>query len=65
MGTSGGGDGRSAMARQEVSNGKAGGVTGLEVEDWPKVKVTAGYLCREAFSSTVALVRINTIRGSV
>lgn len=41
------------------------GVTGAEVRDWPKVKVTAGYLCREAFISTVALDRINTMRESV
>lgn len=38
---------------------------GSEVRDWPKVKVTAGYLRREAFISTVALDRINTIRESV
>lgn len=41
------------------------GVRGSEVRDWPKVKVTAGYLRREAFISTVALDRINTIRESV
>lgn len=51
--------GGSAGARLEGSKGS-------EVRDWPKVKVTtAGYECREAFISTVALDRINTIKDSV
>ena len=45
--------------------GTAGGVKGSQVRDWPKVKVTAGCLCGEAFISTVALDGIDTIRESV